>query len=116
MVDTVEHLRDGWYGNDYKFADPLKRPGYHVLPKARVDCGRLFDHCVNNINTIAIPVCRGLEGKIGALIVDPNFVRNTDALPVDIFLLGLDAVLDEASNALDNDGINDDDNGELVAC
>ena len=114
MYDTVEHLRDGWYGNDYRFADVNNPPPYYVIPKARVDCKLLFDHCVNNINTIATPVCPGIEGKIGALIVDPDHVRDNDDLPIDIFLLSIDAVLDEASDALDLDGINDDDNDELV--
>ena len=67
---------------------------------------------MNNINTIAIPVCPGIEGKIGALIVDPTVIRGNDDLPVDIFLLGIDAILDEASDTLDLEGINDDGNGE----
>ena len=56
MYDTVKYLRDGWYGNVREFSDVNNQPEPHVLRREKVDCKRLFDHVVENINTIAIPV------------------------------------------------------------
>jgi hypothetical protein len=80
-----------------------------VLFKAPVDCKRLFNHCVENINTISIPACQGIEGRIGALMVDPVAHVNHMDLPIDILLLGIDDAVHVASIALGNNGIIDDD-------
>ena len=65
----------------------------------------LFDHCVENINTIAIPACPGIKGRIGSLVVDPaahaNHLLNID-LPIDILLLGIDDAVNMAAVELVN--------------
>jgi hypothetical protein len=90
-------------------------PDYHVFLKTPVDCKRLFDHCVENINTIPIPACQGIEGRIGALMADPvahvNHMDHMD-LSIDILLLGIDDAVYAASIALGNNGVIADDEEE----
>jgi hypothetical protein len=108
---VIDHLRDEWYGNERLFANPDEQQKYHVLFKAPVDCKHLFDHCVENINTIAIPACQGIEGKIGALMEDRvAHVNHMDHmnLPIDILLLSIDDAVHAAKIALGNNGIIDD--------
>jgi transposase len=71
LYDTVMHLRQGWYGNAHLFQGNNNTPpeDYRVVRKSAVDFRKLFDHCVANANTMSIPLCAGLSGSIGNLII-----------------------------------------------
>ena len=97
----------------------IKQLNIMVKRKATVDCNELFDHCVDNINTvknintIVIPVCSGIEGVIWCIIGRSSSYRLDMPSKNSYVFFGIDAVFDEASDALDLDGINDDDNREF---
>jgi hypothetical protein len=51
-----------------------------------VDCGKLFCHCQDLADTKYIPLCDGINGIIGDLIVDDNYIQNNSEMPIDIML------------------------------
>ena len=81
MKETVRLLREGWYGNGFTYMDG------HPLKKSEIDCKKLFDHSVGLASTKFVPVCRGIEGTIGSLIVDKNYVPEPCEVPIDTLVL-----------------------------
>ena len=73
----------------------IKQLNIMVKRKATVDCNEFFDHCVdnintvNNINTIVIPVCSGIEALFDALLVDPVVIDSICHRKTRMFFLAL---------------------------
>jgi hypothetical protein len=93
MMETVNNLREGWYGNLSKYDTQLNESqmeeDYNNIKKYPVDCLKLFNHCVEKANTKFIPLCQGLSGTMGNLIVDNNHVMCHDGIPIDLLLLNI---------------------------
>jgi DDE superfamily endonuclease len=88
MKETVENVREGWYGNaiqwdrgTYKYKDDYRRQR-----KEAVDCSRLFKHVIKITNNKYIPICEGITGKLGSLIIDEEHVPNREGIPVDMLI------------------------------
>ena len=64
MKQTVSHLREGWYGNSWDV------PVGHSERKEAVDCNKLFLTALKYAATKFIPLCEGISGTIGTLVVD----------------------------------------------
>jgi hypothetical protein len=83
MKETVRHLREGWYGNNDTF------PVGHSLHKAPVDCHKLFVESVKAAATKFVPLCDGISGTMGALIIDPTYQEDEIDIPIDALVLDL---------------------------
>ena len=81
MKDIVKYLREGWYGNGEAFILG------HPYRKRPVDCGKLWTTCLNFARTKYIPLCEGISGSIGELIVDKNYEDERVELPIDTLVL-----------------------------
>ena len=95
MKDLVKHLREGWYGNKWDVPDGdsnLKEP---------VDCQKLFNEAVKAAETKFIPLCGGISGKIGSLVVDETYEDEEVDIPIDALVLDLT-----------KEGDGDDENGD----
>jgi hypothetical protein len=77
MKQTVDQLREGWYGY----------PEDNGVRKEGVDCGELFDTAIRHANKTFIPLCGGISGTIGNLVVDPNFEESDMDIPIDMLVL-----------------------------
>ena len=83
MKDTVQLLRDGWYGTFNRFgASDSKR-------KTPVDCRKLVARSIDMANKKFVPRCEGISGLIGSLEIseieqDDQVVFPIDALVVDL--------------------------------
>jgi hypothetical protein len=96
---VVETLRHGWYGNRLFFKeheqeiDPIygciTYNGRYVLPCDMVDCYSLVQHTITDINTKYIPMCEGISGSLGSLVIDPSYETNLDGLPIDMVVLNV---------------------------
>ena len=83
LKQTVQHLRDGWYGTFNRFGP--KDPHRNVA----VDCSKLVAKSIDMANTKFIPRCEGLSGTIGNLqdaeiAPDEPVVFPIDALVLDL--------------------------------
>ena len=83
MRDVVKHLREGWYGNVNKYCDGQS------LKKLSVDCRKLWKTCLDIAGTKFVPICDGISGKIGSLVVDETFVDESIDLPIDTLVVDL---------------------------
>ena len=83
MLDVVQALRVGWYGNGCEFADN------HPKHKRAVNCHKLWATCLRYAGTIYIPICDGISGDIGSLVVDQNHTDDPYVLPIDTLVLDL---------------------------
>lgn len=81
MKQTIQHLREEWWGNDLPESD--------VLHKKAVNCQGLFNTAIRYANQKFIPLCEGISGTIGNLVVDPTYQDETVALPIDTLVLDL---------------------------
>lgn len=116
LYETVWHLRHGWYGNSHLFQGDNRPEDYRVTEKSAVDCRKLFNHCVHNANTMSIPLCAGLSGSIGNLVIDEDHEANVDGMPIDIMLLNIGSAVvegQEASLLEDEEDESDDDIDEF---
>ena len=86
MHNVVDALRVGWYGNGNMF------PIGHPKRKVEVDCRKLWSTCLTHANTIYVPICDGISGKIGTLLINKNHTDDPYALPIDTLVLGLTKV------------------------
>jgi hypothetical protein len=85
---VVSNLCDGWYGNAYLFDNNIHSidlsTGFFnlnnciITRKKAFDCRSLFNHTIEQANTIFIPFCDGISGKLGLLIVENDHVPNND--------------------------------------
>ena len=94
MKQTVADLREGWYGNRHLFpagAGPndFLAGNCRCRYKSEVECPKLFETCVNFANKKFIPLCDGISGTIGNLVVDEAHESNKDGLPIDMFVIDL---------------------------
>jgi hypothetical protein len=92
MKETVELLRDGWYGSFDKF------PVGHCRYKRPVNCQKLWDTALEHAKTKFIPLCDGISGTIGALVVDENYDKPTVSIPIDTIIIDLGKADDEDEN------------------
>ena len=81
MKETVRLLREGWYdnGNTYMDEEPRKRK--------EIDCSKLCRKTVELATTKFVPVCKGVEGTIGSLLVDENYEPEPCDVPIDTLVL-----------------------------
>jgi hypothetical protein len=103
--EVVERLRVGWYGNEELFEDNesnnpnIERP-YDETIHYPADCGALFRHCIDDANKKFIPQCEGLSGTMDELIIDANYKRVTEGIPVDVLVMDLVAKNAEGGSAI----------------
>ena len=83
MKEVVKYLREGWYGNGNKYVHG------HPFKKLPVSCQKLWRKCKNVAGTKFVGLCGGLSGTIGHLIVDPDYVDERVALPIDTLVQDL---------------------------
>ena len=83
MKETVRLLREGWYGNGETYLDD------HPLKKGEIDSEKLIDNSVKMALTKFVPVCRGIKGTIGELIIDKNYTPEPCEVPIDTLVLTL---------------------------
>jgi transposase len=108
MKQTVELVREGWYGNiqQWESGNQKFRNDYRRVRKEPVDCNALVMHSIEMANTMFIPLCEGLEGKLGDLTINSNHVPNWDGLPVDLLISSNNNKLDtddEVAIVVDDD-------------
>lgn len=77
MMETVRLLREGWYGTGDKF--PVNHPSF----KKEVSCAALVKNSIRLATEKFVPLCKGLSGGIGWLIVDPTYKKGNLTLPID---------------------------------
>ena len=83
MKDVVSALRVGWYGNQNEY------PEGHPKRKRAVDCRKLWATCMKDAGTIYVPICDGISGEIGSLVIDQNQTDDSYTLPIDTLVLDL---------------------------
>jgi hypothetical protein len=93
MKQTVSQVREGWYGNHWDL------PVGHSDRKEGVNCNKLSWTSLDFAATKFIPLCDGISGTIGTLVVDVHYVEDAVAFPIDALVVDLsqidDAVIDE---------------------
>jgi transposase len=93
MKHTVQHLREGWYGNTEQFINTNQPPDDEnrgeIRRKEPVDCDRLFRLAIKIVNEKFIPMCDGIQGTIGALQVDKNHKPDRTGINIDMFIADL---------------------------
>jgi transposase len=95
MRKIVELLRKGWYG-DYPTAN-VGNDINNLSRKLPTKIDGLFRKVVKMANEKFIPMCPGLSGTLGDLVIDRDHEANYDGLPIDMLiedLVGLDDDLD----------------------
>jgi transposase len=78
MKETVSHLREGWYGNEWNL------PIGHSRRKYPVNSYKLFLMSLEYAATKFVPLCEGISGTIGNLIVDGTYQEDPVAFPIDV--------------------------------
>jgi hypothetical protein len=94
MKETVEYVREGWYGNLEEYDKDNNQFTYRRVRKEPTNCYSLFMHTINEANTKFIPICSGLKGIMGELEVDQDHVPNREGLPIDMLVLSLENLPD----------------------
>mmetsp|Transcript_30291 Transcript_30291/g.37002 ORF Transcript_30291/g.37002 Transcript_30291/m.37002 type:complete len:99 (+) Transcript_30291:163-459(+) len=88
MKDVVRRLQDDWYGNDNRL-----QPTDNEFTR-KTNCEGLVKKCRKAGDTEFILLCPGLEGRIGALIIDESHQRDTTEIPIDSLVVDLTKYLD----------------------
>ena len=83
MKDVVQFLREGWYGNGDKYA------AGHPLRKHEVNCRGLWLHCLSDASKKIVPLCGGIDGRIGELNVDESYKDGEVSIPIDTLVVDL---------------------------
>ena len=83
MKDVVRRLQDGWYGNDHRLQPR------DIEFKTKTRCEALVKKCRASGDKEYIPLCPGLEGRIGNLTVDEAHERDTSEIPIDSLVIDL---------------------------
>lgn len=89
MKETIEYLREGWYGNEKQWEQGKLTGDSRRYLKQPASCMKLFNHTIKMANTKFIPLCEGISGSMGSLIVDENYIGDTTGLPVDMMLISM---------------------------
>ena len=99
MKETVANLREGWYGNLHRFTEQEARDPNACIDgdpeqklKNPVNCLRLFEHAIKMANTKFVPLCAGISGTIGNLVIDEEHEANREGLPIDLLIIDLTKV------------------------
>jgi hypothetical protein len=79
-----------WYGNE-KFFEDLENnnPNIDLPYDETIHYPALFQHCIDDANNKFIPLCEGLSGTMDNLIIDLNYKRVTEGIPVDVLMMDL---------------------------
>ena len=88
LRDVVRRLQDGWYGNDHRL-----EPSDDEYTKG-TRCQRLVEMAIRDTDNEFIPLCPGLSGRIGALTIDGEHVRNRSKIPIDEMIVDLTKGID----------------------
>jgi transposase len=83
MKETVSHLREGWYGNEWDL------PIGHSHRKYPVNCCKLFLTSLEYAATKFVPLCKVISGTIGNLVVDGTYQEDPVAFPIDALVIDL---------------------------
>jgi transposase len=83
MKETVSHLREGWYGNEWDL------PIGHSRRKYPVNCYKLFLTSLEYAATKSVPLCKGISGTIGNLVVDGTYQEDPVAFPIEALVIDL---------------------------
>ena len=104
MRETIDHLREGWYGNHHCQHDVngFVDGDYERRKKDPVDCAKLFRKVVRMINEKFIPMCVGISGTLGELTVDHDHIAERTGVPVDILIADL---IRNDEESIENDDI-----------
>jgi transposase len=94
MRETVFNVREGWYGNCVKWDsnETSLLTDYRRQRKEAVSCHRLFKHVVAMADSKFLPLCEGISGKIGQLIVDNEYRPIKTDLPIDLLMNNLSKI------------------------
>ena len=95
MKETVSHLGKGWHGNGGTY------PIDHLYRKAPVNCEKLYQESLKAAATKFVPICEGISGTIGALIIDPTYQEDEIDIPIDALVLDLTRIADEGGDSVD---------------
>ena len=94
MKEVVRYLRDGWYGNEDRFEEGYDK--YHKV----TNCKKLFGESIKVLDAKFIPLCDGLEGRIGALTVNENHEHDVTGISIVTLIIDLtDAVGGDDENS-----------------
>jgi hypothetical protein len=83
MKETVSHIRDDWYGNEWDL------PIGHSCQKYPVNCYKLFLTRLEYVAAKFVPLCEGISGTIGNLVVDGTYEEELVAFPIDALVVDL---------------------------
>ena len=83
MREVVKALREGWYGNGNAY------PANHPLSKRAVDCSGLWRTALHCAGTIYVPICDGISGEIGDLVIDDSHTDELCDIPIDTLVLDM---------------------------
>ena len=83
MEDVIFLLREGWYGTKTVI------PGREHLAKQEVDCGKLWAKCLVTASDVFVKLTEGINGVVGDLSIDKNWVPPEVILPIDTLIVDL---------------------------
>jgi hypothetical protein len=93
IKETINHLREGWYSNHQLFnesnKDAIIMSNYHIQSKQPVKCCKLYSKAIKMANKKFIPMCNGITGTIGSLVVDTTHVPVGSGIPIDMLIVDL---------------------------
>ena len=91
MKDVVRRLQDGWYGNEHQLQPT------DVQYRTGITCKGLVSKAIEAGNNEYIPLCPGINGRIGELTIDHTHKHDTSKIPVDSFVVDItkDIILEE---------------------
>ena len=95
MKETVSHLGKEWHGNGGTY------PIDHLYCKAPVNCKKLYQESLKAAATKFVPICEGISGTIGALIIDPTYQEDEIYIPIDALVLDLTRIADKGGDSVD---------------
>ena len=76
-------LRDSWHGNEDRFEEGDDE--YHKV----TNCKKLIGESIKVTDTKFIPLCDGLEGRIGALTINENHECDVRGISIDMLIVDI---------------------------
>ena len=101
MSQTVELLCEGWYGTIDKY------PVGHPYFKKEVPCEGLIMNSLKLATSKFVPLCKGISGTIGSLVVDPNYKAEKVSLPIDTLVSTMTKEVDIDDDSSDSNTVVD---------
>ena len=80
IKDAAMHLREGWYGT--RGNHPPSDTRYHV----ETNCRKLVKTLMDFGNNKFVPMCDGISGVLGSLVIDPKYEPDLTGIPIDTLL------------------------------